>query len=68
MIHNNKQYIIYNLQEMCFTKKETRGLTRPGSFAYFYGPNPARTCRFVGLVQPICHIAVRDVLSWVSVM
>ena len=38
MIHN-KQYIIYNLQEMCFIKKEARGPTRPGSFVYSFGPN-----------------------------
>ena len=39
MIHN-KQYIIHNLQEMCFIKKEARGPTRPGSFVYIFGPNP----------------------------
>ena len=38
MIHN-KQYIIYNLQEICFMKKEAWGPTRPGSFAYFFIPN-----------------------------
>ena len=51
MIHN-KQYIIYNLQEMCFIKKEARGPTRPGSLVFFR-PEPAGLVGFVGPAWPV---------------
>ena len=44
MIHN-KQYLIYNLRELCFIKKEAWGPTRPGSFAYFFRPEPGPNLR-----------------------
>ena len=54
---DDPQQTIDNLQparnvfyEMCLIKKEARGPTRPGSFAYFFSPNPLWTLGHVSHV------------------
>ena len=61
MIHN-KQYIIYNLQEMCFIKKEARGPTWPAHLR----TDPLRTLHQVNIrvIEHITNHFSQTMRSW----
>ena len=71
---DDSQQTIYNLQparnvfyEMCFIKEEARGLTQPGSFAYFFGPNLRVQSGLSGRPDPLRTLHQGTLFPWKGV-